>query len=240
MISTIRARLRGLWNRRYFLLAQVRPPQIPVHSISWLPDGFRVQPIATTNVCVVDNFCNATEAEQLLLSPADLCEPLMHRAAMLAGLQANNLIEMSLLQVSNGSVQLESQIVTEEEVSGKGMEVLVVLANSCNNPHIMANTDKRLGIAVEIGRAICYPYTSQSSEQSPDWTSVESSRSLLRMRFSPAANSKLAKWSAEPRQTRTGIALTGNEKLPRGVWAPGQDYLESVFGKPDQLSKLIQ
>jgi hypothetical protein len=42
-----------------------------------------------------------------------------------------------------------------------------------------------------------------------------------------------------PRQVRTGQPLTGSETLPDGVWAPGADHLEAVFGKPDFLTKLI-
>ena len=43
-----------------------------------------------------------------------------------------------------------------------------------------------------------------------------------------------------PRQARTGQALTGAESLPEGVWAPGKDHLEEVFGQPDFLTELIE
>ena len=45
---------------------------------------------------------------------------------------------------------------------------------------------------------------------------------------------------SEIKQSVTGISLSGDEPLPDGVWAPGQDYLETVFGKPDQLTELVK
>jgi hypothetical protein len=59
-------RIKQLWVRRYYLLAKVLPLEVPVHCVSWVPDGFTNRQIAATGVRVIDNFCTAEESAWLI------------------------------------------------------------------------------------------------------------------------------------------------------------------------------
>ena len=52
--------------RRYYLLSKVFPLNVPVHSASWVADGFTNQKIGATGVRVIDNFCTAEESVWLI------------------------------------------------------------------------------------------------------------------------------------------------------------------------------
>jgi prolyl 4-hydroxylase len=39
---------------------------VPVHNVSWLPDGFMVRKLADTGVAIIDNFCTAAEAQEVI------------------------------------------------------------------------------------------------------------------------------------------------------------------------------
>jgi prolyl 4-hydroxylase len=57
---------REAFRRRRYYLAMLRPPRVPPHALSYLPDGFTVRRIARTGVSVVDNFCTPDEAQQVI------------------------------------------------------------------------------------------------------------------------------------------------------------------------------
>jgi hypothetical protein len=71
-LKVLLKQFRRYWGRRYYFLADVFAVDVPIHSISWVPDGFVVQKIGTTGVRVVDNFCSADEAAGLLNTAAGL------------------------------------------------------------------------------------------------------------------------------------------------------------------------
>jgi hypothetical protein len=71
-IKVLLKRLRLYWSRRYYFLAGVFAVDVPIHNISWVPDGFVVQKIAATGVRIVDNFCSADEAAGLMNTAAGL------------------------------------------------------------------------------------------------------------------------------------------------------------------------
>jgi hypothetical protein len=66
MLNKIIKRLRGGWKRRRFHLANWTKAAVPVHNVSWLPDGFQVRKLADTGVTLVDNFCTAEEAQAVV------------------------------------------------------------------------------------------------------------------------------------------------------------------------------
>jgi len=71
MIKKIIKRLRGGWKRRRFHLANWSNAAVPVHNISWLPDGFQVRKLAATGVSLIDNFCTHEEAQAVIDSSKD-------------------------------------------------------------------------------------------------------------------------------------------------------------------------
>lgn len=54
------------WKRRHYYWAQLTDAPVPPHSVSWLPDGFRVRRLARTGLTLVDNFCTAAEAAAVI------------------------------------------------------------------------------------------------------------------------------------------------------------------------------
>lgn len=58
--------VKKAWQRRRYHLARLAARPLPPHNASWLPDGFRVTRLARTGIVVVDNFCTAGEAAEVI------------------------------------------------------------------------------------------------------------------------------------------------------------------------------
>ena len=244
MFSMVRARLRGLWNRRYFLLAQLKQPEVPVHSLSWLPDGFRIQPVGSTGACVTDGFCSEGEAEQIKSGLTDVLEPLVHRAAMLIGASARELESATLLRVQ-GSVERESR----QLVSSTGTGVRTGGVRVCLDPGqdamrlLLHAGEQDIEIEPRAGRAVSWfalaGITGAVAGLQAARADSESTGECWMIEFWFGTGQSGAFAAGEPRQMRTGQPLHGGEELPEGIWSPGQDHLEAVFGKPDQIKTAL-
>jgi len=244
MFSMARARLRGLWNRRYFLLAQLKHPQVPVHSLSWLPDGFRIQSVGPTGACVTDGFCSEGEAEQIKSGLTDALEPLVHRAAMLIGVSATQLESATLLRVYGGVEQESRQLFSATGTGERSGGVWVCLDAGTDATHLLLQTGERdFEIEPRAGRAVSWFKSSGNAPSDKELQAVcAGSESpgefwMIKLWFGKLQGGAFA--AGEPRQVRKGQPLHGSEVLPEGVWSPGQDHLEAVFGKPDQIDAAL-
>jgi len=66
--------LAARWRRRFYFLSRLFGARVPVHNLSWLPDGFVMQPLGATGVRLIDNFCSPHEAALLIDSARTLLE----------------------------------------------------------------------------------------------------------------------------------------------------------------------
>ena len=66
MLKVFINRIRTTWARRYYYLGKLLPIVVPIHTLSWVPNGFRVRQVANTGVRVVENFCTSEEAAWLI------------------------------------------------------------------------------------------------------------------------------------------------------------------------------
>ena len=66
MLTRITKAVARRWRRRFYFLSRLFKARVPVHSISAVPDGFRIQPLAKTGITLVDNFCTPAEAALLI------------------------------------------------------------------------------------------------------------------------------------------------------------------------------
>jgi hypothetical protein len=235
MIDTLRSRLRGLWFRRFYLWSLIAKPDVPVHSLSWLPDGFRIQPIAGTDICVTDRFCLLDEVAQVRGEDSAAIDPLEHRAAMLAGMPKRNLQKCVLNSgESTAAANLSAVFRAESYTVG-----ICVFLESGHYKLSLTAGGKKVTVEARAGRAVSWftPDNSNDVNVSLDGPG-EQHMPVLLMSFSHAAANNLSS-ALVPKQSKTGRALSGAEVLPEGVWAPGKDHLEAVFGKPDQLTDLL-
>ncbi len=247
MFSMVQARMRGLWNRRYFFWSRLTGPEVPVHSLSWLPDGFRIQPVGRSGACVTDSFCTPEEAEQIKSGLTDSLGALVHRAALLIGGTARHLDEVTLLRVRSGGEQDTRQLVSGSENGVRNAGVCVCLDGDSEYALTLRGNGQDIEIQSRTGRALSY-FPGGSGQAAPDY-SLQTSQTerqapqdvwMLKFWFCEQPVRKEPLESGAPRQTRTGVPLTGSEALPEGVWAPGQDHLEAVFGKPDQITDAVR
>jgi hypothetical protein len=223
-----------LWFRRFYLWSLVVRPEVPVHSLSWLPDGFFIQPIGGTDICVIDGFCTPTESEQLGAEDARTMNPLEHRAAMVAGLSRAQLQSMGVQSIDGNSAVVFNEFSAASSCSF-GMCVFLD-SGEFRLRHKAAG--KTVDIEARAGRAVCWFVQEGQSEVGVVPTSSAAGRlPVLLLSFSSTASKAVS--SVVPKQSQSGRALSGNESLPEGVWAPGQGHLEAIFGKPDQLTDLV-
>lgn len=224
MTGSFGSRLRGLWKRRYYLWSRISRPQVPVHPLSWLPSGFTLTPLGDTGVTMAEGFASAAELAQI--EDPETERAFIYRAAMLSG-KSDGFLEQSTV------VEFGEQ---NAEVVLPGTDGYCVCVFATRNAELFIEVDaKRVAVAAEPGRAVGWPGHMQAVCRLAAGQSAVTVR-LLQY----GATRKHADASVDnPRQVRTGTALTGSETLPAGVWSPGADHLEAVFGKPDFLTKLI-
>ena len=223
MSGSLVSRFRGLWKRRYYLWSRISRPQVPVHTLSWLPGGFALKPLADTGITLVEGFAAAAELAQL--EAAETERACIYRAAILSG-QPDGFIEQSAV------VELSVENPEHVFAASEGFCVCIFATAAQLGIEIDA---QRITIAAEPGRAIGWPAHAKAVCRLGADNPVAKIRVL---QYSKSRNKADAPVDS-PRQIRTGKALSGDEVLPEGVWAPGADYLEAKFGKPDFLTKLI-
>jgi hypothetical protein len=66
VLSAIRWRLRSLYAKRYYYFRKLVKQRLPEHSLSYLPDGFNITKLGDTGVAIIDNFCSADEAKEII------------------------------------------------------------------------------------------------------------------------------------------------------------------------------
>jgi prolyl 4-hydroxylase len=66
LLSRLRRRAEWLFDRRYYFLNKAFGSRIPVHNLSYLPDGFTVRKVGQTGISVVDGFCTPQEAQAII------------------------------------------------------------------------------------------------------------------------------------------------------------------------------
>ncbi len=74
MLNDLIKRIRITWGRRYYYLGKLMPIEVPIHTLSWVPNGFSVWPVANTGVRVVENFCTSEEAAWLIDSARNVLQ----------------------------------------------------------------------------------------------------------------------------------------------------------------------
>ena len=238
MFEIARARFRGLWNRRYFLWSQVRPPEIPPHNLSWLPARFHIQPLRGTGFCITDDFCSDDEATKIRTGDMSPLASLVQRAAMLGGISADCLDQLVVNDAQQGTDQCAYELFPHVETASDCFSVWVCLATGDGDGEVGLSVRSARHVVdalVKPGRAISGNVANLSSVPANSQCSVQ-------MWFgNKERQSSVHKlMPSEIKQSAMGISLSGNESLPDGVWAPGQDHLETVFGKPDQLTELVK
>ncbi len=74
MLKRIINGVAARWQRRYYFMSRLFGARVPVHNLSWVPDGFAVQPLGATGIRLVDNFCQPEEAALLIDTARSLLE----------------------------------------------------------------------------------------------------------------------------------------------------------------------
>jgi hypothetical protein len=92
LIDKLLRRFASLYERRYYFLSKLLGAKVPVHNLSYLPDGFTVRKVGQTGIAVVDGFCTLAEAQAIIalarpkLSPSGVME--RGKVVMAAGRQS--------------------------------------------------------------------------------------------------------------------------------------------------------
>jgi hypothetical protein len=231
MLGTIVSRFRGLWKRRYYLWSRIMRPQVPVHSLSWLPDGFCLSPVPGTDICIADGFASSIEP---LPATAEnrISQALNYRAAMLSGMPDGYLRHVDRLNLTPqaNTIEITSQ--------GSDSVAVCVFTASVSAELTIVAEGKRVAIQLLPGRAVRWNLVEGYQPAQLQLASGQGSAEALVFLYS-SQRCAPAQPVDDPRQARTGVPLNGDEVLPTGVWAPGADHLEAVFGKPDFLTDLI-
>jgi len=74
MLKNLIKRIRSTWARRYYYLGKLLPIEVPIHTLSWVPNGFSVWQVANTGVRVVENFCTSEEVAWLMEKARNVVE----------------------------------------------------------------------------------------------------------------------------------------------------------------------
>ena len=258
--------IRRRWLQRYYWLSRWFGATVPVHNLSWLPDGFVVRRLGNTGIRLIEQFCTADEAGRLIdaararldLISADyavdrvsetgcvslsgegdhdpLLLPLVYRGAVLAGRPYTTLTDIVI-----GRVRAGDSAAMLPHVDGR--HVVRVYLDAADGS---AARFPRLNLAVttRVGRAL---FWSSASADDARWLDIEeavageasASRWFLQLNFGDTTLRPDEQGSLNPPQARRGVALSGTEAMPAGVWAPETIDLEAVFGQPDKMEGLL-
>ncbi|MEC9375134.1 MAG: hypothetical protein VYA80_02040 [Pseudomonadota bacterium] len=229
MIRSLLSRLRGLWLRRYFVWHKFVKPEIPLHPLSWLPEKFCIQPITGSDVSIIDGFCSDNEVELIIRQDPAILNALICRASMLAGIPVDQFSKPVL-----GASDEEKFI-----IKGPHAFNLCLLLETESEKVNLFDESVNLQIEPRVGRAVCWANDDISSDTSYVQLNDRPCKYIF-FGSSLSNNGYHKSKHFELKQIAMGAPLSGDEYLPDGVWAPGKDHLENVFGKPDFLTDLIK
>jgi hypothetical protein len=223
MSGSLGSRLRGLWKRRYYLWSRISRPRVPVHTLSWLPSGFSLTPLQNTGVIIAEGFGSAAELARSADPGTE--RALLYRAAMLSGRSDGFLNQSAALRLTTAE-----PVFSFPRAAGY---CVCIFADA--GAELEISTDRQISITGAPGRAVGWPAAGTATVRVIDGDAPATVHVFIYGAIRSMADTPVD----APRQVRTGQPLTGSESLPEGVWAPGADHLEAVFGKPDFLTKLI-
>lgn len=75
MIARFIRRCASIYERRFYFLSKLFGANVPVHNLSYFPDGFTVRKVGQTGISVVDNFCTRAEAQAIIEMARDRLKP---------------------------------------------------------------------------------------------------------------------------------------------------------------------
>ena len=229
MIRALLSRLRGLWLRRYFVWHKFVKPELPLHPLSWLPDRFCIQPIAGSDISIIDGFCSENEVELIIREDSAILNALICRASMLAGIPVDQFSKPVF-----GTSDEEKFI-----IKGPHKFNLCLLLETELKKVNLFDVSVNLQIEPRAGRAVCW--LNDNIESDTTYIQLDDVPCKYIFLSSSLSNNEFYKSKYfELKQIKMGAPLSGDEHLPDGVWAPGKDHLENVFGKPDFLTDLIK
>jgi hypothetical protein len=274
IIKGLIRRIRQIWVRRYYLLTKVLPLEVPVHSVSWVPDGFTNRKIAATGVRVIDNFCTAEESAWLINSARNVLQSanadvavndvastgvlalagadnddailtLLYRSSILLDVPYTHASRIMLARCRSDSAV---DILSKHAPAGSGKRQHVVMIFLNEVPGDMGGDTVFEGLkfaaSPRVGRALCWTRDAAAGtadilphELPP--VSEDSEKWVLQLWFLDYPLLADLHEASGAAQARKGEALTGDEEMPAGVWAPLEVDLEGVFGEPDKLKGLV-
>jgi len=66
LIGKFLKRVAAVYGRRRYFFSKLFGAKVPVHNLSYLPDGFTVRKIGQTGISVIDGFCTHAEARAII------------------------------------------------------------------------------------------------------------------------------------------------------------------------------
>jgi len=227
-LRQLRDTLKRLYYQRNYFLARIWPPTVPRRPLSFLADGFNVEPLGNSGAYVIDNFCSKRGTSYLQACAAELLSkeevavvfsatrqdpvllPLLYRAAMLAGVDTEHVGPISVADVSVDGEQLFG-----ERYVRSGGHIIGNIAFFLSSEGEIHLPELGVGVKAEPGRAVYWPVGSNEVLAKPG----------------PGAPFKVARFVIESEkvfqadsnpevipQAQRGVALDGSECLPEGAW----------------------
>ncbi|MGI9290451.1 MAG: hypothetical protein ACR2QG_04135 [Gammaproteobacteria bacterium] len=260
-------RLRAAWFRRFFYLAEIFAVDVPVHPISWVPDGFIVRRVGASPLHLVENFCTPQEAgfiaeaakalgykqNSCLVNDvsqtgvfalggkehdADLLA-LLYRCRLLFGVPYNHCNRIIYAELFSGADQ---DLLSKQRPSSKNdrSHVITVYLGDVETGGETVFAELGFAITPHTGRAVGW-----SQQGDDEWVPLESvppeqtCKCILQFWFADQPVIPAVHDEQAFLQARKGVPLSGEELIPDGVWAPQDIDLEGTFGQPDKLKGLV-
>jgi prolyl 4-hydroxylase len=75
LIGKFFRRCASVFERRYYFFTKLFGTNVPVHNLSFFPDGLTIYKVGQTGVSVIDGFCTPTEAHAIIEMARDRLKP---------------------------------------------------------------------------------------------------------------------------------------------------------------------
>jgi len=227
-LRKLRTTYKRLYYQRNYYLAKLWPPSVPRRPLSFLSDGFNVEPLGRSGAYVINNFCSKRGTSYLLACAAELANdddvatvfsatrqdpvllPLLYRAAMLAGVQAGQIGPVSVAGVTEEASQLLG-----ERYPRSNSQPIGNIAFFLGDEGEMQLPELGVGVRAEPGRAVYWPLGVDEVSVKP---ATASGFTVARLIIESQVVFQADSVPDVIPQAQRGVALDGTEDLPEGAW----------------------
>ena len=268
-IKALVKRMRLFWRRRYYYLAEIFSLEVPVHPISWVPDGFIVQQLGESPLRLINNFCSEAEAADIVATAKDKFGPgntgtlvnnvrssqicalagqthdgnvlsLLYRCSILFGVPYTHCSRIVFAAIGPDTDQeYFAHIEPSEKLDMQ--HALMLYLNEAGGETVF--NQLKLAVKPQHGRALCWSLDHSAGEGAvcplERPVSDNNIKYVLILWFCDEPVMESVHDQKAHPQARKGEPLKGTEVVPAGVWAPQVIDLEGVFGQPDKMKGLV-